>query len=326
MAALGFAWVLAAAAAAPAAAGDWTLNLVPLQMEISGHDPHVLTLHRLDVAGAVDDKRAVALETDGGPAYRVEFQYHREAWSWGVDFFWFNTQQKVADLAVAAAGPGAPVEFEVADRTFTSTGPGETLFYRVLEDTDVAAWTVDFYALRTLAETDRSAVRLQLGVRNADFDNDYRAIVGVEGSRGLRFDASSNYGRLVGPVVGLLGEVRAGRHRFEGYLGQSLIMGDAELTSFRREFVGPFSDTDLTVVGTEVLRRDEEVAIPISEARLRWSFDVTRWLALGLGADTAVWWDVPVPPGVAPIPGGDELLNENTLVFFGLAATAKLTF
>ena len=322
---------LALALGAPprAQAGEWTLSLQPLYLTISGHDPHVLTVHEIDRdAGSVqDEKRAVLLETGNGPAYRGELEYDTGRWTWGFDVFWFSTTQKAADRSASAGGAIDEVVFEVADRSFTSTGPGEVLFYRRLEDTDVALWTADLRATRTLAETADTGIDLVLGLRVGDFDNDYRAVVGIEGVGGRRLDASSNYGRMTGPLVGLTGTVRRGRNTLEGHLAQSALFGDVELTSRAREFSGPFVETEeLAFTRVEVFRADQDVTIPITEARIRWTYQATEHLSLGAGIDTSAWWDVPVPPGIAPIEDGQEALHENTLVFAGALAIVEWRF
>ncbi|MGQ0836123.1 MAG: hypothetical protein ACT4O5_14625 [Gammaproteobacteria bacterium] len=43
-----------------------------------------------------------------------------------------------------------------------------------------------------------------------------------------------------------------------------------------------------------------------------------------MSANKSVWWDVPVPPGVIPTAGGDEVFHENTILYFGLAIAVKL--
>ncbi len=323
--------LLAPGTAGPAQAeeeGGWSVELGAVYVEAYGHDQHVLTIHELDLDASppVDDKTAVSLDTDDTFAYRGEFQYARKTWGLGVDFFWFVTTQNVAPRRAAAGGPAGPIDqvvFEVADRRFTSSRPGEVLFYDLLEDTDLEAWTLDLYGTRVLAEGPESAIRLQLGLRLGDFDNDYRAVVGVEGVGGVRLDASSNYDRMMGPLAGLYGEFHRGRNALEGYFGQSLLLGKVEkLTSMSREFTGPFSESP-AFVASERFRTDQDVAIPITELRLDWRYRITEHLAAGLGAHASAWWDVPVPPGVVPAAGGDQALHENTVVFFGVLAAVK---
>ncbi len=319
--------IAAALVAGTAAAGEgrWTLQLEPMAMDVYGHDQHVLTIHRIDLAAGLEDSTAVTLDTEAGAAYRFELQYRRGQWGWGADFFWFNTAQGRPSHAAAGAGGGDAVAFEVADRRFTSTSPGEALFYSVLEDTDLAAWTFDLYGIRTLAEKPQSGIHLQLGLRVADFDNDYRAVVGIEGVGGTRIDASSNYGQMFGPILGLAGDVRRGRNQVKATLAQSVIFGTPVLVNSYREFVGPSGDMP-DFVTRQSFFAEKDVAIPITELRFKWTYRVSRFLHLGLGANASAWWDVPVPPGVIPVPGGDQTLHENTLVFFGGFAALELAF
>lgn len=310
---------------ARAADGEWSLLLEPMFMDAFGHDQHVLTIHERDLNStpALDAKMPVTLDTDNGLAPRFEIRYSRTDWTFGVDFFWFDTSQGRPSRSAAAAAPLEEVTFETADRNFTSATPGQVLYFQVLEDTDIIAWTADLYALRTLVETPQGNVALQLGLRNADFDNDYHHAVGIENVAGSLFDASSNYPRMLGPLLGLAGEFQYGKSRFRGYFGQSVIFGTAELNNETRDFTGPLSDTP-NVVNREFFTREQDLAIPITEVRLNWLYPFGRHVLVGVSANTSVWWDVSVPPGVIPVADGDEVFHENTIVYFGLGLAVKL--
>jgi hypothetical protein len=307
--------------------GEWIIRVEPVFMEAQGHDQHVLNVHEtdFDLTPQVTDKSAVTLDTEGGVAYRCRFQYVRGRWGWGVDSFLFYTSQVTPERTDAAGGAVDEVVYEVADRNFTSTAPDETLYYRVLEDTDLETWTADLYGERTMVEKEGGAVRMLFGLRVGDFDNDYRAVAGIQDVEGRRLDASSNYGLLVGPLVGMSAEIRFGQQRIDGYFSQSLILGTAELSSMSTEFTGPFSETPAFTV-QERITTTQDVAIPVTEFRIKWAYGVTKKLALGVGVDTAVWWDVSVPPGVIPVEDGDGLLHENTIVYHGLSAFAEYRF
>ncbi len=325
---------LTLAAAPPAfAAGRWSLSLEPIYISVHGHDQHVLTVRDGDPGATppTQSRTAVLLETNGNLAPRFELRWNRQTWTFGLDYFLFVTKHALTDRNTSASGPGNPVAFEVADKSFISTSPSELLSYQILEDTELATWTIDLYALRTLAETPSSAVRIQLGLRNADFDNDYRAVVGIVDAVGRRIDASSNYGRLMGPLVGLVGEIEQGRNRFRWYLGQSLVFGEAELTNRARDFSGPHEaavpvDGEIASAFTDIgFRALHDVAIPITEFRLGWNYRLTKRLELGAGMNVSAWWDVPVPPGVIPSGAdGSSQLHENTIVYSGLSGTIKM--
>jgi len=315
------------AGSAQAADGEWSLLFEPMYMDAFGHDRHILTIHEIDLGSTptTDTTTPVTLETDSGLAARFELQYTRADWGLGLDFFWFDTSQgRPARTAAANAptGPNDQVVFEIGGRSFTSNDPGEVLLFSVLEDTDMIAWTVDLYAFKALVETPEGGLQLQFGLRNADFDNDYHSVTAVQDVAGSLVDASSNYPRMIGPLVGLSGEAHFGRNSIRGYIGQSVIFGTVELRHTTRDFTGPVSDTP-TIVATETFGKDQDVAIPITEFRLNWLYPISQHFALGVSANTSVWWDVPVPPGVIPISEGDQVFEENTIVYFGLALAVK---
>jgi hypothetical protein len=320
---------LAVGSASYAGEGKWILRFEPMFVEAYGHDQHVLTVHEIDFDSTpqLNSKTATTLDTDSSLAYRVEFQYAGNKWLWGVDVFWFDSSQSAPDRTAAADGPAGTLDevvFMVAGRDFTSSDPSEVLYYGVLEDTDLAAWTVDLYGMRTLAEKSESDVRLQLGLRLGDFDNDYRAVAGVQDIGGTRFEASSNYERMMGPLVGLAGGVHRGKNYIEGYIGQSLLIGSAALSSRNTEFTGPFSSP--TFFAQETFETDQDVAIPVTEFRIGWTYEISKRFSLGAGANASAWWDVSVPPGVIPAEDGDEVLHENTIVFYGVLAAMEYTF
>ena len=327
---LSVAVAIGAGSPARAEEGKWSFEFAPMYMQVYGHDQHVLNTHELDLTATpvVDDTTAVSLDVKDDFAYSLRFRYTGGQWGWGVDYFLLLTSQKADDLLAAADGPAGPIEeviFEVADRSYTSTDPGEVLFYEVLEDTDLEVWTFDIYGLRTLAEKPESAIGLQLGLRLGDFDNDYHAVVGIQNVSGSRTDASSNYPLMMGPLVGLMGHVRHGRNTLEGSIGQSILIGTAELDSMIRDFTGAYGPTP-AYVARETFTKDQDVAIPITDLRLRWTCRVGDHVSLGAGLNTSVWWDVSVPPGVVPVENGDETLHENTVIFFGLSGTVSFVF
>jgi len=319
---------LGLAGSARAAEQDWFLRFEPIFLEAHGHDPHVLNVHEIDLGPPrVDDTTAVSLDTDSRIAYRVGLERGGEEWAWGVDLFGFFTSQ-AAPRRTAAAGTGAVDEivFEVADQQFTSTGSSEVLFYETLEDSDLELWTLDLYGTKTLARKSESgsSIRLQFGLRFADFDNDHFQVVGIEDVSGSFLGSSANYDRMMGPLIGLVGDLRSGKNGIRGYFGQSVTLGSAVLTSSSQQFTGSVSAS--TFVADDTFREQQDVAIPITELRLEWTYQLSGRVACGVGVNTATWHDVPVPPGHVPIEGGDEVFEESTIVLFGVLAKLELRF
>jgi hypothetical protein len=315
---------LAVSALVPEAAladeARWSIDLEAVQLALSGHDREVL----LDS----ESGSTTQLETDDALGYRAELRLARASWSFGLDFLVHGTNQDAPPRTGAAGAGGAPRVFVVGGGQVESNGPGERLYFERLEDTTVELWSLDLHASRAFATGANGELRWAVGVRAADFDNDYRAVVGLEEIGGLRLDAASNYDRMHGPLVALVGRLERGRHRLEGFLGQSVVWGDVELTSQAREFVGPPSrDVDNVpgVVSTIRFQKVESVTIPMTELRLSWRFRLADHVALGAGVFASRWWNVSVPPGVV---AGSTLatLDESTIDLVGLSAGVTVVF
>lgn len=313
-----------ASAAAGAGEGSWTVELQSVYVQVEGHDQHVLTVRR---PGGTEQEN---LETDDALGYRAAVLYDRGRWAYGLDFFIHRTDQGLGPLSEAAGGPGAPVVYELPHRSFVSTGPDEMLYYQTLEDTTVELWVLDLYASRELGAADGSPWAVLLGVRNADFDNDFRAIAGLDDVGGTRLDASSNYSRMIGPMAGLALTVDRGRHTFEADLRLSVVFGDIELSRTLRDFEGPpgpFAGPPEEVPPVpiqESLHETDSIEVPMADLVLAWSLRLGEQWSLGVRFDGTAWSDLAVPPGV--VPDRPDQREETTLVTWGLAATVGLRF
>jgi len=317
--------VICAAWGLPASAGEgrWSIQLEGVYTDAAGHDPHVLSLHEIDFANGIDRATGTLLETESDLGFRVRAEYARGNWTWGFANWVFYTEQSTPEIS-RSADSGTTLALEVPGSIFVSSGPDEVLFYRVLEDTSVQTWTVDLYATRRLVENDAGKLGLKLGVKFGDFDNDYRTAAGIAGTEGVRFDASSNYGRMTGPLLGIVGDLPLGRSSLRGSLTQSVIFGDVDLSMMTREFVGPFGESPEFVSET-TFATTANVAIPVSELELEWLYPVWSHLAFGVGVSASAWWDVPVPPGVS-VSTGVNALAENTIVYMGVSGIVRIEF
>jgi hypothetical protein len=299
--------------------GPWRLRLALDYVDVGGHDPQVLV---------VDDggSRSHSLETESGLGYGLGLRHEGgEKWNWGGSFRWFTGAQELR-VPNAAAGAGAgPVTFRMTEREFASNGPAEVLFFERLGDTDMNAWTFDLYALRRLSRSPNGGVWLLLGVRNADFDNDTHFVVGLEGVEGTRLDASSNYTRMIGPLVGLVLDHERGRSAFELTLALSVVGGDVELEATLFDFAGAFMDPEAMYTPQETFNDTKSVTIPIAGLGARWTYAMSDWIALGLGLDVSYWSDVSVPPGVRP--GGRlDTLYESSITLMAPSALVEIDF
>ncbi|HEX9877141.1 MAG TPA: hypothetical protein VGC50_10860 [Gammaproteobacteria bacterium] len=306
----------------------WSVLLEPVYMDAFGHDQHVLTMQEIDSGStpATNTRTPASLDTEAGLALRFEVEWNSgRQWDLGIDGFLFSASR--GRPSRTTAGPSGSIDqvvFDAWNRSYVSNGPDEELFFGVLGDTDIAVWSIDVYGIKTLQVSAGNRLRLALGARNADFDNDFHGQAGIQGVEGSLFDASSNYERMIGPLVGLAGDFDFGGNTVRGYIGQSVVFGRTQLTHTTSDFTGPVSETP-SLTSQNRLSRDQDVAIPITELRINWLRPINDRLSLGAAANASVWWDVPVPPNVVPaVEGGG--FNENTIVFFGIGAAVKFKF
>ena len=265
----------------------WKFRFQPVYMTAFGHDQHVLNIYENDLDGSpVSTRTGVNLSTDTGLAYRLEAQYAWNRWDLGFDFLWFVTSQSGAGRSAAPGGDVDEVVFEIAGRSYASGDPSDVLYFSLLEDNDLAMWTFDLYGSRILMETPESELRLRLGLRIGDFDNDYRSAAGIEGVAGTRLDRSSNYAALIGPAVGLTGVLHRGNHSFHGSFGQSVLIGTADLFGTVQDFTGPFSETP-AVFNLERIYRAQDVAIPVTEIRLGYRYRLSEHFAVNAGINSS---------------------------------------
>jgi len=310
-------------------AADWTLRLEPAWVDVYGNDRHVLTIHQADTASTPTTERMTAIDLELARTLQLGLGLRRmEALSgWGMDIWWYGATVEGIGLT-GAGGATTPLTYEADAQTYTSNDPATVLYYILREDNRLEVWTADFYYIRTLASSADASVEIQAGLRFGDFDNDYRSGVGIQGVEGTFLDASSNYPRMMGPLVGVDARFRNGRNLIEAYIGQSLIVGRAELQSQNRHFNGPFTEVPEPTFDAETHFHDWlQVAVPITELRLRYTFELTDRWAVGAGASTSAWWDVSVPPISVPGQGNaGAALQENTVVFYSILAHVEWRF
>ena len=317
---IGFALVLAAFLTSTAAADDnWTLRADVSLTSIGGHDPYVVT-----VTGTAFEPEQ-DLETQSDLGRHLALGYDRGSkWSYGADFFFFTGAQELT-LPTASTDGTTLVSYALTEREYRSRVPAEVLFFEQLGDTDMNAWTFDLYARRVIAQTDNGTLRFLFGLRNADFDNDNHFVAGLVDVGGSRIDASSNYGRMLGPLAGLVYDLGQGRHRFRFSVNASVVSGDTELSATLSDFLGPFVDGSENIVASRNFRLEDSVSIPIFDARAEWRYSRgNRWTWIA-GGHFSQWGDVSVPPGVQP-DGTLETLYEKSITFTSVLVGIEVSF
>lgn len=205
-------------------------------------------------------------------------------------------------------------------REYSGEMPGLNAVYA--SDSESRVWSADLYGTRALARGRAGDMSLLAGFKLGGVHAATAGTVGDDplSPRGVGVGRAAARGTLFGPVLGITGDSRLGRHRLRGVFQQSMLMGEAE---------GHYSEEYATSgVGGLRLTDDREVSVPVSEFGVKYLYDVANNISFGLGAFASVWWDAPTAAGVyrSEPALGDALLTDETLVFIGGMGSIEARF
>lgn len=296
---------------------------------------------------------------------RAEVNYRKNQWGFGLSGWWFNTDASVSGRVTTPPGTPPTLIYVSGVRMWDHTimpviNELEASRFSPVDywaKNDLGVWTIDISGIRTLAEKKDSNIDLTFGLKLGQLDNNRN-----EGQRQREFiyhlfgtgrhsDSSltgeskskADYGLMAGPALGLSGKAKYKAFGLEGLLNQSLLIGSVEQSgNFRGiddEWVvtgpvgGPFTRVGRVEYfeGNFPFSKKETVALPVTEAKLKLSYDVTNNVSIGLGGFASIWWNAPVAPKwsmPAEFLGGGAgwRLQERTLTFYGGMLALNLRF
>ena len=139
---------------------------------------------------------------------------------------------------------------------------------------------------------------------------------------------SVNSNFLVGPSIGFNGSGKYGNNRLEGMINQSVLIGNfSRKNSLVSQYWYSYSSfpinypSSYSYPSVSSFSDSETVAIPVTEMKIKYLYDVTENLSLGLGFFASLWVDTPTPPAVQAT--GQQY---KTLVFYGGLGSINLRY
>ncbi|PIX22818.1 MAG: hypothetical protein COZ68_11105 [Deltaproteobacteria bacterium CG_4_8_14_3_um_filter_43_13] len=305
----------------------------------------------------------INLNMDSKLTLRTEIVYKKTQWGLGVSGWWFNT-----DASLSGRVTTPPSESTGDGYTYYVNGVrmwDSTIIpvYNELEESycspvdywarnDLGVWTANIFGLRTLAEKENSHIDLTFGLKVGSLNNDrnegqtQRAYVedyyyyGLDFDNNIRLESTSkaDYGLMAGPSIGLQGKAKYKRVGIEALVNQSVLIGKVDQS-------GTWTDIDdiLYTYGGSTIRhnvytggfsfsKDETVAIPVTELRLKFMVDLMKNVSIGIGGFASIWYNAPlapkwsVPGDWTAAEGSGWRLQKNTLVFYGGMAALNIRF
>ena len=210
--------------------------------------------------------------------------------------------------------------------------------------------TYDLFLGRTLAEKPDSFANFSLGAKfgslktRENLGQEQRAFLydyeGYTFDNHIRLESTTeaNLDSMVGPVLGFEGEAKRDKFRIEGFVSHAVLFGKAEYTGLWEDiddilWIDPVTGETIyhdVYTGEFSFSKDEEVALPVTELKLKVTYHITDTISIGGGGFYSIWWDAPVAPKWS-IPGdwvSDEgtgwRFQERTLIFGGYMVALRV--
>lgn len=365
--------------------GQWSIQLEPMWMDVSGNDVHVGDIFRgradwyYDGINDIYTVRygityePINLNMKDKLTLRSEVTYRKNQWGIGLSGWWFNTDDSVRGRVTTPPGIWGTdginwwiTDYENGVRMWDNTiepvdNELEASRYSPVDywaGNDLGVWTADIFGIRTLAEKKDSHIDMTFGLKLGSLDNDrnegqrQRSFVYHEFGPGYHWDnqitleskSNVDYGLMAGPAIGLSGKAKYKSLSLEGLINQSILLGRVKQSGTWIDIDdiwivtgpegGPFTPVQQYAYldGRFPFSKKETVALPVTEAKLKFLTDVAKNVSVGIGGFASVWWNAPLAPKFS-IPGAwvaDEgtgwRLQRNTLVFYGGMAALNVRF
>ncbi len=294
---------------------------------------------------------------------RGEVIYKRGQWGLGASVWSFNTDASVSGTVTTPAMELTPTGYIYHENTVRMWDHTISLLSNELEDSgmsgvdywaedNLGVWTGDLFLTRTLVEKKRSFANFSLGAKfgslktKENLGQKQRAF--IYDLDGYTFDnqvtlestSEANYGFMTGPVLGFQGKVQCQGFGIEGSINQSVLFGKVKHTCLWID-IDDILWTDPATgeivwhdvyTGEFFFSKDEEVALPVTELKLKVLYHIRGNISISCGIFYSIWWNAPVAPKWS-VPGewtsGEGTgwrLQERTLKFGGLIVDLAIRF
>lgn len=292
---------------------------------------------------------------DGNVTFRGQLEYMPQDWGVGISGWWFNTSDSLNQNFNSSPQPSyyyySPVTsystVSYNSNNFSVSAPpsdsGSTLI--TWANSSLGVWNIDLYGIKTLGEFENGRVNMTFGAKFGSIDNkisetfnrspethSYSYGYSYSNSENGSATNSANANFLIGPSIGVQGLGKYGKHRLEGFLSQSVLLGNinrktiiSRQSSYSSSYPSYYDSYNYSYSysynDSTNLSESETAVIPITEMKIKYLYDVTENLSLGLGFFTSAWVDT---PRTSKTQFNDQ--QYKTLFFYGGLASINLRF
>ncbi len=346
----------------------WSIKLEPMLMDVKGNDVHVGDVFKYRSSEFITNEdgnytfnygityEPINLDMDEKLTLRTEITYRKNQWGFGLSGWWLNTDASVNGRVTTPPenGVNGVRMWDHSIRPVYNELQGSNLSpVDYWAENDLDTYTMDLFGIRRLAENTDSHIDLTFGLKLGSIDNErkegqsQRAYIDDYQYPDVVYDnhitmeskSKADYDVMAGPVIGFQGEAKYKRFSLEGLLNQSILIGKVkksgtwtDIDDIVYKYTPTGATRHYTYTGKFAFSQEKTEAIPVTEAKLKFSVDVARNLTIGVGTFASIWWDAPLAPKWS-MPGdwtagegtGWRLQKEN-LIYYGSMVSLNISF
>lgn len=304
-----------------------SLQLDAMYMGVKGLNSQDVSVVENSPIFGIDNLSTNRQDTNVGAraTFRGEATYKINGlWRVGASGWFFDNDKTVGGTVGNSEDPTIGSFIHMWNRNFRnyeSEGNPENIFSVTNK---LSMWNVDLFGTRNIVSGGKGSFDMNIGAKVAKpHHEEHRSFTHPEGAVEADFltsDHEANYSLLGGPLLGVQGKYKiCGPVSLEGFLNQSVLMGSVKEQGF-------FIDGEVLPDGTKVLEggsisfhKNQTVAIPVTELKAKFVFDVTKNIAVDVGGFLSVFYDMPTAPQF--INDGDEGDPRNATGWYSTVST-----
>lgn len=347
-------------------AADWCLEIEPIWMDVYGNDVHVGDIFKYKQIFTVDEfggwtvkygieYEPINLIMKNNLALRFALNYQKNQWGLNISGWGFRTG--VWENGYVTTPPmeyitGGYVGYIYGIRMWDHTLIPVVNELEVSKFSPVKWWatnklsvyTFDFLAINTLIKDLDLMLGLKIGkLANERFESqtqhayvNWGAPFYVICDNHITLESTSKGDYLLtGPTLGIQTKIKLGDNiGFNGFLKQAFLFGQGQSSGIWIDI----DDIDWKNLAGELIYHDyykgqftftklERIALPVTEFKLGFNFNLNKKMRLGLGIFGSIWWQAPVAPKWSVpgdwtcVEGTNWQCQKETLFFYGTGLT-----
>jgi len=307
-----------------------SISVDPMYMAVFGDDVHAGDVYTYDYSGASGyyyqySGNPIIAKPDGKLTLRGEVEYKKGEWGLGVNYWGLSSDgSQIGSITDPVSGDSSYVGIRLGDNSWSSDNQATTINWST--SNKIKVWTSDVYGIKTIMDDQDKTFNLTFGLKFAKLQNQRVDHMSYDDANFNTYtydwNKKADSDLLIGPMLGIQGHFHWEKQRVIGTVTQSFVYGDVNYQSMTaREYVyesgGGYSYLyDTSHKTTEV--------IPVTEVKLKWMYDFTPNVSLGLGVFASMWTNAPMAQEADMYYTNAE--SKKTVIFAGSMGSLEYRF